>query len=63
MSDILAAVDDLRDDLVELLQALIRIPTVNPPGERYEEFVGELQARLDALLAYSQVKNVCVSLA
>jgi succinyl-diaminopimelate desuccinylase len=32
------AVDDLKGDLVELLQRLIRIPTVNPPGEAYEEF-------------------------
>jgi succinyl-diaminopimelate desuccinylase len=49
MNDLLAAVDDLRDDLVELLQALIRIPTVNPPGEHYEDFVSEFQTRLDAL--------------
>ena len=38
-----------QDELVELLQALIRIPTINPPGEGYEDFVHELRARLDAL--------------
>ena len=43
----MAAVDELREELVELLQALIRIPTLNPPGEAYEDFVTELRARLD----------------
>jgi succinyl-diaminopimelate desuccinylase len=40
-------VDALRDELVELLQELIRIPTVNPPGEAYEDFVTAFRARLD----------------
>ena len=43
----MAAVDELREELVELLQALIRIPTLNPPGEAYEDFVSEFRARLD----------------
>jgi succinyl-diaminopimelate desuccinylase len=43
------AVDDLRPDLIELLQAMIRLPTVNPPGTGYEAFVADLQGRLDAL--------------
>jgi len=43
----MAAVDEFRDELVELLQALIRIPTLNPPGEAYEDFVSEFRARLD----------------
>lgn len=34
---VLAAVDALRDDLVAFTQELVRIPTVNPPGERYAE--------------------------
>lgn len=38
------AIDGRRDELVELTRALIRFPTVNPPGEAYRpcaEFVGE----------------------
>ena len=34
---ILQAVDDARDDLVDFASALVRIPTVNPPGENYRE--------------------------
>src|SRR5688572_4671394 len=40
-------VDELADDLVALLQRLIRIPTVNPPGECYEEFVADFRRVLD----------------
>ena len=32
-----AALADRRDELVALTQALVRIPTVNPPGENYRE--------------------------
>jgi succinyl-diaminopimelate desuccinylase len=43
------AIDERRDELVELTRALIRFPTVNPPGEAYRpcaEFIGErLRAR------------------
>jgi succinyl-diaminopimelate desuccinylase len=38
------AIDGRRDELVELTRALIRFPTVNPPGEAYRpcaEFIGE----------------------
>jgi succinyl-diaminopimelate desuccinylase len=42
-------IDERRDELVELTRALIRFPTVNPPGEAYRpcaEFIGErLRAR------------------
>jgi succinyl-diaminopimelate desuccinylase len=42
-------IDDRRDELVELTRALIRFPTVNPPGEAYQpcaEFIGRrLSAR------------------
>jgi succinyl-diaminopimelate desuccinylase len=40
-------VDELAGDLVALLQRLIRIPTVNPPGDCYEEFVADLKRVLD----------------
>jgi succinyl-diaminopimelate desuccinylase len=43
------AIDERCDDLVELTRALIRFPTVNPPGEAYRpcaEFIGDrLRAR------------------
>lgn len=41
---LLKAIDDRRDELVELTAKLIRFPTVNPPGETYlpcAEFLGE----------------------
>ena len=37
------AIEARRDELVELTQALIRFPTINPPGEAYQpcaEFIG-----------------------
>jgi succinyl-diaminopimelate desuccinylase len=47
--DLFNAIDERRDELVELTRALIRFPTVNPPGEAYgpcAEFIGErLRAR------------------
>lgn len=41
---VVARVDDLADEMIEWLRALVRIPTVNPPGENYREcaqFIGE----------------------
>ena len=35
-----------RDDLVELCQDLIKIPTLNPPGENYREICDYLDRRL-----------------
>jgi succinyl-diaminopimelate desuccinylase len=47
--DLFKAINERRDELVELTRALIRFPTVNPPGEAYRpcaEFIGErLRAR------------------
>ena len=54
----LAAVDALEPELVELLQALIRIPTVNPPGEAYEDFVAAFRARLDHYGYTTEVHSV-----
>jgi succinyl-diaminopimelate desuccinylase len=45
---LLAAVSDRRDDLVSLTQDLIRIPTLNPPGENYLEICEYLDRRLRA---------------
>ncbi|MGH1423729.1 MAG: acetylornithine deacetylase/succinyl-diaminopimelate desuccinylase family protein [Pseudooceanicola sp.] len=43
-----AAIDAKRDDLIALTQDLIRIPTLNPPGENYREICDYLDARLSA---------------
>ncbi|MYK33002.1 MAG: succinyl-diaminopimelate desuccinylase, partial [Boseongicola sp. SB0670_bin_30] len=36
-----------RDDLVALTQELVRIPTVNPPGENYRDICEFLARRLE----------------
>ncbi|WP_306131478.1 acetylornithine deacetylase/succinyl-diaminopimelate desuccinylase family protein [Roseivivax marinus] len=49
MTDALfARIVDRRDDLVALLQDLIRIPTRNPPGENYRDICELLERRLSA---------------
>lgn len=35
--EICRRVDELQDEMIEFLQALVRIPTINPPGENYAE--------------------------
>lgn len=44
-----AAVDSLRPEREAFLQELVRIPTVNPPGDRYEECARLIGDRLAAL--------------
>ena len=44
-----AAVDALRDECSGFLAELVRIPTVNPPGERYEECARLIGDRLTVL--------------
>ncbi len=34
---VLTRVDELADEMVEWLRGLVRIPTVNPPGENYKD--------------------------
>ena len=41
-------IDRKRDDLIALTQELVRIPTLNPPGENYREICEYLRARLEA---------------
>ncbi|WP_457650621.1 acetylornithine deacetylase/succinyl-diaminopimelate desuccinylase family protein [Profundibacter sp.] len=43
---LLAAVEDRREALIELTQQLIRIPTLNPPGQKYREICTFLAERL-----------------
>lgn len=52
---VLAAVDDLRDEAVAFTSALIRVPTVNPPGAHYEDgarLIGETLASLQFAVEY-----------
>ncbi len=39
-------IEDRRDDLIALTQALIRVPTLNPPGEHYRDICEDLARRL-----------------
>lgn len=43
---VLTAVNDLADEVVEFTSELVRIPTVNPPGEAYEDCARAIGARL-----------------
>ncbi len=52
---VLRAVEMARDEIVALTQALIRIPTVNPPGDVYEpcaRLLGDTLAGMDFEVAY-----------
>jgi succinyl-diaminopimelate desuccinylase len=42
-----ARIEDRRDELVELVRALIRFPTINPPGTDYEAICRYLGARME----------------
>jgi succinyl-diaminopimelate desuccinylase len=46
LDGLFARIDGLRDDLVALTQALVRIPTVNPPGQFYEDCARLIGERL-----------------
>ncbi|WP_127112554.1 acetylornithine deacetylase/succinyl-diaminopimelate desuccinylase family protein [Shimia sediminis] len=48
LSSLIKRIDALRDDLVALTQDLIRIPTLNPPGDCYRDICDYLDARLSA---------------
>ncbi len=52
---VLAAVEGLEDEAIAFTSALIRIPTINPPGEHYEDcarLIGETLATLDFDVEY-----------
>lgn len=52
---VLRAVEEARDEIVALTQALIRIPTVNPPGDAYDacaQFLGDTMRRLGFTIDY-----------
>ena len=47
-SRLVSEIDARRDDLIALTQDLIRIPTLNPPGNCYRDICEYLEARLTA---------------
>ena len=51
-------IKDNQAALCALLQELVRIPTVNPPGENYTEIVGLLAAKCQALGMDTQIAEV-----
>ena len=53
-----AYIKDNQAALCALLQELVRIPTVNPPGENYAEMVGLLAAKCKALGMRTQIAKV-----
>ena len=48
MDRLIAGIDQRRESLIETARDLIRIPTINPPGEHYREICDHLAARLAA---------------
>jgi len=51
-------IEQHQSDHIKFLQSLVRIATVNPPGERYEECVGVLDQKLQSLGMTTQVVRV-----
>ena len=47
-------IESMRDELVQLTQDLIRIPTLNPPGECYRDICDYLDTFSDAGLIKKQ---------
>ncbi|HCI05946.1 MAG TPA: succinyl-diaminopimelate desuccinylase, partial [Sulfitobacter sp.] len=45
---LMVRIDGKREDLIQLTQDLIRIPTLNPPGENYGAICDFLNKRLQA---------------
>lgn len=46
LSNLTESIENKRDDLISLTQDLVKIPTLNPPGENYLEICEYLKARL-----------------
>jgi succinyl-diaminopimelate desuccinylase len=55
---LLRAVDDCRQEMTEALQRWVRIATVNPPGERYEEFIAAFDEWLTGLGYQTEIHRV-----
>ena len=48
IDQLFARIDEKREDLIALTQDLVRIPTINPPGEFYTECAQHLGERMSA---------------
>lgn len=46
MEDLFKVIDSMRHELIDLTREFIQVPTVNPPGERYEEMAEVMAKRL-----------------
>ncbi len=60
MESLFSRIDSKREDLVSFTQDLVRIPTINPPGEDYTrcaEFLGRRLARSGFSILYERAKN------
>ncbi|MEM2021628.1 MAG: hypothetical protein QXP80_05335, partial [Zestosphaera sp.] len=51
-------IDDMRYELVDLTREFIQVPTVNPPGEHYEEMAELMAKRLSELGFSTQLVRV-----
>lgn len=56
--ELLQAVEACRQEMTEALQRWVRIATVNPPGERYEEFIDAFNAWLTGLNYQTEIHRV-----
>ena len=60
MESLFSRIDSKREDLVSFTQDLVRIPTINPPGEEYTkcaELLGTRLAKRGFSLLYERAKN------
>ena len=60
LNSLFARIDSKREELVSFTQELVRIPTVNPPGEDYlkcAELLGNRLAKSGFSLLYERAKN------
>ncbi len=56
--DLLKIIEDMRHELVDLTREFIQVPTVNPPGERYEEMADLMARKLNELGFSTQLIKV-----
>ena len=61
MSDrdrLLKTIEDMREELIELTADFVKIPNVNPPGEKYPEFTAFFAKRVEELGLEAEVIKV-----
>ncbi|THE11091.1 ArgE/DapE family deacylase [Bacillus timonensis] len=58
MREIVAQVDLLKEEIVQTLQDMVRIPTINPPGEKYGVFKDYFENHLDKLGYETEILEV-----